>query len=98
MKELIHFEREDFCPNCYSEKALLIFDDSNNVVYYPGILDSEDYSIFEKSEKGRVFSYMKCKYCGKEFFIDWSQGIPPKPMFAYFYRNFIRNFKMTKLY
>lgn len=94
----IIFEREDFCPHCKTKNSLMIYDYLGNIVNYPKILDNKDYSIFEVSEDSISFNFMKCCKCNKEFFIDWSQGIPPRPMFANFYRSFMRNFKLTKKY
>lgn len=94
----ITFEREDYCPHCNQEKSLLLYDYYGNMFNYPNILDNKNYSIFEVSKNSKTFHYMKCKNCGKEFFIDWSQGKLPRPMFSSFYRSFMRNFKMTKIF
>lgn len=98
MYEPVIFRREDFCPHCKNERSLMIYDCFGNMFNYPNILDRKDYALFTVSDTGKTFVYMKCNHCGKEFFIDWSQGIPPRPMFASFYRTFMKNYKLTKKY
>lgn len=96
MYEPISFEREDYCPHCNEKRSLMIYDYFGNKINYPNILDRKDYSLFDHTTSGKTFLFLKCDHCGKEFFIDWSQGIPPRPMHSHSYLSFMRNFKLTK--
>lgn len=93
---LIWYEREDFCPNCKKERALIIYDNYGKQLDYPLLLDYNRKDVFEVSEYGRIFSHMKCRFCNQEFFIDWTKELPT-PMYNSSYRKFMRNFKLTKV-
>lgn len=92
----LHYEREDFCPNCNNKRAMIIYDRYGNPFNYSNILDQNQLNIFDPSRSDHVFSHMKCRFCKKEYLIDWTDE-RPKPMFYEFYKKFMRNFKMTKI-
>lgn len=96
MYQPIRFEREDFCPHCKKEQSLCLIDRNGNMYNYSDILDKKDYSVFDADKDKQPFSHFKCMNCGKEYVLDWSQGYPPRPMFANSYRTFMRNYKLTK--
>ena len=95
MYEPLSFERQDYCPNCNTKRSLMIVDEYGNIINYPIMLDKDDHKIYSHA-KSKTYLLLRCDHCGKEFFIDWSQGELPRPMPMNFYLSFMRNFKFTK--
>lgn len=96
LKQLIKFEREDFCPKCKKERALILYNSSGIAIDYPLLLDEKRKDQFDPSN-GKTYSHLKCRFCGNEYFIDWNTSEYPKPMCKNFYKRFLHNFKMTKV-
>ncbi|MDD3121901.1 MAG: hypothetical protein PHC62_00130 [Candidatus Izemoplasmatales bacterium] len=93
----IWFEPDHCCPKCMMQKALIIYNRSNGQCFdYSEVLDSNQTKEFFDVTQGHTFSHMKCKYCGEEFFIDWTREVP-RPMATSSYRNFIKKYRLTKL-
>ena len=41
----LHYEREDFCPNCNNKRAMIIYDRHGNPFNYSNILDQDQLNI-----------------------------------------------------
>ena len=89
-------EREDYCPNCNSQKALMLFDKYNSITNYPMLLDQNRTDIFNVNEYSKQYNYLQCNRCGTKFFIDWSTGLP-RAMHPRHFKTFMNNFKMMKM-
>ena len=94
----ITFEREDYCIHCNTERSLMLYDYFGNKINFPNLLDRGDSSVFNPDTNSRQYMFMKCDHCGKEFFIDWSQGPIPRPMFFRFFKSFMKDYRSTKKY
>lgn len=65
----VNYDREDTCPNCKRKRSLELYDKNNRPGYFSIILDKNELDRLHCKQ----FYYLKCKLCGKEYRIDWSQ-------------------------
>ena len=65
----IIYDREDTCPNCNRKRAIELYDKNNRPGYFSMILDRNELHRLHIKQ----FYYMKCRFCNKEYRIDWSK-------------------------
>lgn len=68
MNRLFKRLREDTCHNCHREKAIELYDQNDNPFRFSYLLDTHRYDVFSR----RMAYYARCRYCGKEYKLDWS--------------------------
>ena len=90
----IIFRREDFCYKCKKENALLLIDKYGNKTNYPELLNHNTKGFAENTQ----FFNLKCRFCGSEFPINWTDMDRPKPLDKMHYRIFINGYKSMKKY
>lgn len=90
----IFYDREDTCPECRRKRSLELYDKNNKPGYFSLVLDRGDLSKLHN----RQFYYFRCKSCGKEFRIDWSnENRIPVPLLGnklrYFLEDYINSYE-----
>lgn len=85
----VTYDREDTCPHCKRKRSLELYDKNNRPAYFALILDRKDLTKLNN----RIFYYMKCKCCGAEFRIDWSNpNRIPVPLIGEKLNNFLEDY------
>lgn len=86
--------REDTCIFCGVDRAIELYDKNNNPVRFSFILDSNKYILLDNRE----IHYGKCKYCGKEFMLDWrKENKIPIPLLDSNIKKYIQQYSKSKI-
>lgn len=86
-------ERNDYCYECNTRKAIEIYNIYNKPIKFSNLLDYGTEDDFKRVMEGNTLSYMKCRKCGKVFPILWENGTPRPLFFINECNNFInRNY------
>ena len=69
-----------YCRIC-GKYSIDLYNVYNSPIGYNNILNRNTKSnILKALDNNKSLSYMKCKNCGKVFYIDWTQKIP-RPLY-----------------
>lgn len=78
MKDLFKPLRGDYCHKCGSHRTIECYNVFNKPINYSILLDKieqGDMSVIGKLDNAEI-SYMICRKCKEQFFIDWRMRYP----------------------
>jgi len=82
MQKMIEFKRPDYCIHCETERAIEGYDKFGKPINYTYLIDQKQLGkeVSDKLDRREV-TFMKCRKCNHEFFIDWrTKDNIPKPI------------------
>ena len=80
---MVRLPRVDYCTQCHTPRAIECYDTNDKPLNYTHLLDYQEQG--RKIElKDRMMMYMKCRYCGHVYCIDWQFDKDiPRPLHLY---------------